>query len=265
MSFFRKKINPFSSFTINLGPLYVERVFDSVLTLEGVNEVVRMPASERFERYLEYLRKKVDIGDPEHYTLIQFYKAHFCQQLANHANHQEITRHFQEKALCYYQNYLELIGHTDESLYYAQWQTGILQDSLYYPWPLVEDSLLKAYALDPVRGEPLKKLVDYHMRVKEWKTAYSYSAIALKSHFDKNPSADRRWFLEFDAYNWNVTHKHLTICYKLGYAAEAGKAYDQMLEYESRHLDEFKNSDIRHIQSLEKIFHGSKRSLATAS
>ena len=264
MSFFRKKLYPFCSFTISLGPLYVERVFDSLLTLEGVKEVVRMPAPERFERYLEYLKKRVDLGDPEQYTLIQFYKAHFCQQFASQFNHQEICRHFQEKALCYYQNYLELTALKDESRYYAQWQTGILQGDLCYPWPLVEDSLLKAYALDPQRGEPLKKIIDHYMRGKDWKAAYCYSAIALKKHFDKNPAADRRWFVEFDAYNWNVIHKHLTICYKLGYAAEAGKAYDQMLEYESRHFDEFKNSDIRHIHSLEKIFHASKRSLVTA-
>jgi tetratricopeptide (TPR) repeat protein len=265
MSFFRKKLDPFSSFTIKLGPLYVERVFDSLLTLEGVKEVVRMPSRERFEYYLQYLRKKVDLGDPQRYTLIQFYKAHFCQQLAKHCDNAETTIHFLERSLCYYQNYLELTGRRDESTYYAQWQAGLLQDNLHYSWPMVEESLLKACALDPLRGEPLKRLVNHYMRTREWKTAYTYSVIALKDHFDRTPAASRRWFIEFDAYDWNVVHKHLTICYKLGYGDEAAQNYERMLDYEAQHPDEFKTSDIRHIHSLEKIFHRSDRRLATAS
>jgi len=265
MSLFRKKINPFCSFTINLGPQYVERVFDSLLTLQGVKEVVRMPAPERLERYLDYLREKTTLADHEQYTLVQFYRAHFCQQLANQSPNPEIVRHWQEKALCYYQTYLELTVRLDESSFYAQWQSGVLQEALHYPWPMVESALLKAQAFDPLRGEPLKAITDHYIRAKEWRSAYSFSQRSLKDHFDRNPSAARHWFLDLDAYNWTVINKHLTICYKLGYLSEAEKAYDQMMEYELHHLDEFKASDIRHIHYLEKIFHGPKSNLATAS
>lgn len=265
MSLFRKKINPFCSFTINLGPLYVERVFDSLLNLQGVKEVMRMPAPERFERYLDYLREKTTLADHEQYTLVQFYRAHFCQQLAIHSKHPEIARHWQEKALCYYQTYLELTVHINESSFYSQWQSGVLQDSLNYPWLAVESSLLKAHAFDPLRAEPLKAITDHYIQAKEWRSAYAFSQRLLKDHFDRNPAAIRRWFIDFDAYNWNVINKHLTICYKLGYLSEAEKAYDKMMEYELHHLDEFKASEIRHIHFLEKIFHSSKPKLATAS
>jgi hypothetical protein len=253
MSLFRKKINPFCSLTISLGPLYVERVFDSLLTLQGVKDVVRMPAPERFERYLDYLRQKTNLVDHEQFTLIQFYRAHFCQQLANLSKHPEITQHWQEKALCYYQTYLELGIRPDESSFYAQWQTGALQDNLHYPWQMVEESFLKAHTLDPLRGEPIKNLVDHYIRIKEWTTAYSYSAIVLKKHFENAPATNRRWFIDFDTYNWNVVNKHLAICYKLGYMDEVAQTYAQMTDYEVRHLDELKDHDIRHIHSLKKI------------
>jgi tetratricopeptide (TPR) repeat protein len=265
MSLFHKKINPFSSLTINLGPLYIERVFDSLLTLQGVKEVVRMQATERFERYLDYLREKTDIEDHDQYTIIQFYKAHFYQQLAHHSPSCEHRVHWQEKALCYYQDYLELSTRLDESRFYAQWQSGMLQAMLNYPWSLVEESLLMARPFDPRRAEPLKNLVDHYMRAKQFNVAYTYSTLAVNEHFEKDPAATRRWFVEHDAYNWNVVNKHCTICYKLGYTGEAEKAYNKMLEYEIQHLDEFKASEIRHIHFLERIFHQPKPVPATAS
>jgi hypothetical protein len=265
MSFFRSNINPFCSFTIDLGPLYVERVFDSLLTLDGVKNVIRMDPVDRFERYLTYLRGKTGVSTREEYSFIQFYKGHFYQQLAEHLATPEYRQHIREKALCAYQAYLELVGHLDESHYYAQWQTGVLQDLLKYPWPQVEESLLFAGAVDPMRGEASKRLIDQYIRQKQWKSAYALSSIAMSHFFDKNPAAKRAWFIDFNAYNWNVPNKHLTICYKLRYLREAQETYSRMQTYETAHREEFSDSDIRHIHFLEKILYPSKSLFASAS
>ncbi len=209
---FRSRIDPFSAFTINLGPLYVERVFDSLLTREGVKAVVQMNASERFTLYLDYLKSNLNVHNHTQYAVTQFYKGHSSQQLAAHSISQETARHFQEKALCYYQNYLELADREEESRYYAQWQTGMLQDMLSYPWPMVEDSLRKAAALDPLRGEATKKMVEHYTSTREWEKAYIHSKSAVDKYLDKNPVACRRWFVEFDAYNWSVLARHHKIC-----------------------------------------------------
>lgn len=209
---FRSKIDPFSALTINLGPLYVERVFDSLLTREGVKGVVQMSATERFTLYLEYLKKNIDIHNHTQYAVTQFYKGYFYQQLAAHSIGQETARHFEEKALCYYQNYLELAEREEESRYYAQWQMGMLQDELGYTWAMVEDSLLRAGAIDSVRGEAVKKIVEHYMDTREWKKAYSHSKSAVEKYLDKNPVANRRWFVDFDAYNWTVLTRHNKIC-----------------------------------------------------
>lgn len=209
---FRSKIDPFSAFTINLGPLYVERVFDSLLTREGVKGMVQMNASERFTLYLDYLKTNINVHNHTQYAVTQFYKGYFCQQLAVHSISQETARHFQEKALCYYQNYLELAEREEESRYYAQWQIGVLQDTLNYPWQQVEKSLLEAATLDPLRGEAVKKIVEHYIHTREWKKAYVHSKSAVEQYLDKNPVAHRRWFVEFDAYNWSVLTRHHKIC-----------------------------------------------------
>jgi hypothetical protein len=208
----RSKIYAFSAFTINLGPLYVERVFDSLLTRKGVEGMVQMNAVGRFTLYLDRLKSNLNVHNHTQYAVTQFYKGHFSQQLSMHSTSQETARHFQEKALCYYQNYLELAEREEESRYYAQWQTGILQDALNYPWPMVEESLLKATAFDPLRGEAVKKIVEHYISSQDWKSAYAHSKTAVEKYLNKNPIAHRRWFVEFDAYNWSVLTRHHKIC-----------------------------------------------------
>jgi hypothetical protein len=209
---FGSRINPFSTYTINLGPLYVERVFDSLLTREGVKSVVQMNGSERFTLYLDYLKSNISIHNHTQYAVTQFYKGYFSQQLALHSISQETALHFQEKALCNYQNYLELAGRGEESRYYAQWQAGMLQNALNFPWPLVEESLLRATTFDPLRGEAVKQIVEHYISSREWKKAYAHSKSAVEKYLNKNPVAHRRWFVEFDAYNRSVLTRHHKIC-----------------------------------------------------
>jgi hypothetical protein len=224
MLLFQSKIDPFSSFTINLGPLYVDRVFDSLLTRQGVKDVFRMTDGERFANYLEYLRKNTNPNSHNQYAFTQFYKGHFYQRLAHHSSSNRDGQHFREKALCYYQTYLELSGLPDESQYYAQWQIGMLQDTLKYPWLLAEDALLKASALDPIRGEAIKKIIDHYILNKEWNRAHQYSAIAMHKFFNKNPIAYRRWFIDFEAYNWRVARTHRILSYRLAHLTKKSSA-----------------------------------------
>jgi hypothetical protein len=209
---FRSKIDPFSAFTINLGPLYVERVFDSLLTREGVKGMVQMNGAERYALYLDYLKTNINVHNHTQYAVTQFYKGYFYHQLAVHSIGSETARHFQEKALCYYQNYLELAEREDESRFYAQWQMGELQDRLDYSWAQVEDCLQRAAAIDPLRGEPTKKIVEHYMDIREWRRAYLHSRISVERYFDKNPVAHRRWFVDFDAYNSTILARHHQIC-----------------------------------------------------
>lgn len=222
---FSPKIDAFSSYTINLGPLYVERVLDSLLLKEGMQGVGKMNAKERFEHYLEWLRQRMAKGNRHQYAVIQFYKGHFYQQLARLHGQSRYAQHLMEKALCAYQDYQELPQSGDESSYYAQWQAGMLQFTLDYPWSLVEDTLLKATEIDPVRGEAIKKITEYYTQRKEWEMAYPYSLMAVNRFFNKNPIARRRWHIDFSAYDQNIIDGHLLIC------AGLSRSFKKNLDY----------------------------------
>lgn len=261
---FRSKPTLFSSFTIDLGPLYVERVLDGLLTLSGITGVKRMKETERYEKSLLYLKRLIPDCSRNQYTFIQFYLGYYNQQLAKETVVPNHTRHYQEKALCHYQNFLDLPPLADESRFYAQWQSGMLQEELGYPWEMASASLLGACDIDPLRGESLQQIVMHYTQARDWRSAYEYSLQSMEKHFDRNPIAARRWFVNFKAYDWNLLNTHLKICYKLGYSKEAGTVYKRMVDYERKHLAEFANLDIRRIHSLEKLFHRSQPVLATA-
>lgn len=251
---FNRQPKLFSSFTVNLGPLYVERVIDRLLTKEGVSDVVRMTATDRYEHYISYLKDGIAKSTRKQYTLTQLFMGHFYQQQAILSNREESRQHFLEKALCHYQCYLDLPAFPNEGRYYAQWQAGVLQDQLGYPWRLAECALHAATTIDPLRGEAHRYITLHYVRQRDWMTAYRYSQKAIEQFFDHNPIANRYWQVNFEAYNWSLLHTHLSICYKLGSINEAIATYDRMLRYELEHLHEFKNSDIRQIHSLQKIF-----------
>jgi hypothetical protein len=204
MLLLRAKIQPYCSFTINLGPQYVERVFDSLLTKEGVHDVLRMNAAERLEGYLQLLHRESRRSTRDQYAFRQFYTGHFFQQLAAQPGQQTQSHHWQEKAICHYEIYLELADDLAESRFYAQWQYALLQDEVGYPWRDVETALLKAASFDPLRGEPLKKLLDHYHEINAWKKADSLRAIAVKTFCGKNPAAVRRWYVDDSAYDANL-------------------------------------------------------------
>jgi len=197
-----------------------------------------MGDKQRFEHYLDYLRAFGNVASRNRYTVIQFYRGHFYQQLANHSISKEFARQHQEKALCYYQTYLALGAHHDESWYYVQWQAGMLQEVLHYPWIEIEKTFLKATSIDPLRGEANKRIVQHYIRGREWKKAYHYSLIAKERFLDKNPVAQRRWFVDFDAYDWNILRAHRVIMYKLGLLKEKnvvnGTASPQTISQQGR-------------------------------
>jgi len=263
MSFFQHKLNPFTEFTISLGPAYVERLFDSLLVKGGLDTAEKRNPVDRFKSYIELLNKNAQTKKRKEYTFIQFYIAHFYQQSGKHSTENKEKIQYYENALSHYHSYLELTKGAEESRYYAQWQTGILQDAIHNPWPIVEASLLIANSMDPMRGEAMKKIIHHYRYAREWEAAYLYSSIAKNNFFDRNPIATRRWFIDFDCYNWHVLYTHITICYKLEYFYELEQIYQQLLSYEIKYLSELNNMEVRRIHSLENILHKPKKQIAT--
>ena len=256
MGLFLHKLNPFTEFTISQGPLYVDRLFDCLLAKEGIRDIDEMNTTTRLECYLDLLRRRIVKCTRTEYPFIQFYTAHFCQQMADNAV--KSAKQWYENALSHYQLYLGLTKGTEESRYYAQWQTGRLQDLSHHPWAMVNESLLKANAIDPLRGESINNIVHHYVSTGDWENAYSYSKFAKNRFYSRNPIANRRWHIDFDCYNGNLLDTHIIICNNLAYWSEAEQVYQQLLNHVTEHIHEFQKVEKHLIQVVDQIYHGDK-------
>lgn len=252
------KPNPFTEYTINLGPLYVERLFDSILLKAGVKDIKGDSVTGRMEGYLSILEQRAQKGGARERLFIHFYTAHFSQQAAQHSGDTETLRNYRKQALLHYQAYLKLTNGTDESRYYSQWQMGRIQHSLSYPWPIVKESLLSANVVDPFRGESIQDIIHHYISFEDWRSAYTYSQFAVSRFFNKNPIAKRRWHVSPGCYNGKVLDTHITICKNLGYWQEAERAYRQLLNYVVEHIHEFKIIEKRLLEIVEQVYLGNK-------
>ena len=238
------KLNPFSAFSISLGPLYAERLFECLLQKEGVKCLYEMTLTDKFESCIDWLKTYLKKERSKDSLFVQFYLGYFYQLISSNS-----------EALHYYQSYLVLTKGTEESRYYAQWQTGILLDRLNYSWPVVRESLAKANAIDPLRGEPIKYIIQYYIQRSEWEKAYPYSNFAKKHYFKKNPIAIRRWYVDFDSYNGSIMDTHILICNKLGLLEEAERTHIQLLNYVIEHIHEFAKVEKYLIQMVNNLYH----------
>jgi hypothetical protein len=246
-------INPFSEFAISLGPAYIERLFDALLIKSGLIDLRQLPDAARLEKYILLLKNKSPNCSQREYLFIQFYTAHFYHQLSEHSPKEKDKKEFRQTALSYYRSYLDLTTGSEESRFYAQWQTGTLQILLCCPWTVAHESFLKANRIDPLRGEPIQNIITHFTMVKDWENAYLYSLFSKCHYFNRNPIAVRRWYVDFDSYNWNVLDNHIRICTHLGLFLEAEHSNKKLLNYVIEKIPEFKNVG-NHILRVVKHF-----------
>ena len=108
-----------------------------------------------------------------------------------------MLHHFQNeerlrRSLKYYRERVNRFDGYEEERYYSQFRIGSIMRSLEEPWCDTMQELLKAYAMDPLRAESIKLIIDHYLGNGEWHLAYLYSKFAKanfsgkanKSNFD---------------------------------------------------------------------------------
>lgn len=84
-----------------------------------------------------------------------------------------------------------------------------------------------AHKADPLRGEPVKSLIQFLHECKEHEQAYVYSTYGLRYN-GKNPYPNRILFLDNALYDFQMLELHAISCYYTGRKEEGSKAYWQM-------------------------------------
>lgn len=158
------------------------------------------------------------------------------------------------RSLKYYKERVARGDGYEEERFYSQFRIGTIMRALEEPWYLVKQELLKAFAMDPLRAEPIKVIVDYYLSVGEWSLAYLYTTFAINCFHGKNPYPTRLLFVDESLYVWRFLEVHAAACFYLNRKDEGRKAFQDLLKMISISPQYFTQEDINKIQQNAPFF-----------
>jgi tetratricopeptide (TPR) repeat protein len=153
--------------------------------------------------------------------------------------------------------YKERVSRPDgypEEIFYAQYRIGTIMRAMEEPWNLALNELLKAYSFDPLRGEPIKAIIDYYLAVGEWHNAYLFSSFGKKNFHNKNPYPTRLLFVDETLYVWKFLECHAATCFYTGRRDEAKQTYLEMVKLSKEKPQYFTPDDLQKIQMNAQFF-----------
>ena len=229
----------FSDYSIAEGPRYIEALFD-LLTPQNTD------GGNVYLKYLHVLEELMGEGDAEKQKLLLFYQGYCLQKLAKASP--DNNGNLSKKSLLYYEAFLRDPAGPSEIHYYAQWQVGLLQESLNHPWTDVETALLKATSIDPLRGEAHTKIIRHYLTESDWPQAYLHNSYAREHFYNNDPAQTRTWEVEPSCYNWRVLDKQITICYMLGLKNKVKECLNELFNYLSFRRKELSTKESDYIE-----------------
>jgi len=183
-----------------------------------------------------------------------FYTAQSYHDSASIPDNREENEERLRRALKYYK---ERVNRTDgyaEEIYYSQFRIGTIMRSLEEPWNLTHQELLKAYNMDPTRGESIKIIIDYYLQMNEWNMAYLYSKFAKVNFHGKNPYPNRLLFVDEALYIWKFAEAHAATCFYTGRMDEAKATYQEIVNISKTSPQYFTPEDFNKLQQNAQFF-----------
>jgi glycosyltransferase involved in cell wall biosynthesis len=183
-----------------------------------------------------------------------FYTAQSYHDSASIPDNREENEERLRRALKYYK---ERVNRTDgypEEMYYSQFRIGTIMRNLEEPWNLTHQELLKAYNMDPMRGESIKIIIDYYLQMNEWNMAYLYSKFAKSNFHGKNPYPQRLLFVDEALYIWKFAEAHAAACFYTGRMDEAKASFTEIMQMSKTQPQYFTQEDLAKIQQNAQFF-----------
>jgi glycosyltransferase involved in cell wall biosynthesis len=183
-----------------------------------------------------------------------FYTAQSYNDSASIPDNKEENEERLRRALKYYK---ERVGRPDgyaEEIYYSQYRIGTIMRNIEEPWNLTHQECLKAYAMDPMRGESIKTIIDYYLQVGEWNMAYLYTKFAKVNFHGKNPYPTRLLFVDEALYVWKFAEAHAAACFYTGRMDEAKATFNEILNLSKTYPQYFTPEDMKKIEMNGQFF-----------
>jgi hypothetical protein len=183
-----------------------------------------------------------------------FYTAQSYHDSASIKDNKEENEERLRRSLKYYR---ERVSRTDgyaEEIYYAQYRIGTIMRIIEEPWHLTHMELLKAYQIDPLRGESIKTIIDHYLQMGDWNMAYLYSKFAKTTFHGKNPYPTRLLFVDEATYMWKFAEAHAAASYYTGRMDEAKQTYQEIVNLTKTHPQFFTPDDLNKINMNGQFF-----------
>ena len=183
-----------------------------------------------------------------------FYTAQSYHDSASMKDNKEENEERLRRSLKYYKERVSRPDGYPEEIYYAQYRVGAIMRILEQPWALTHQELLKAYAIDPLRGESIKVIIDYYLQMSDWHMAYLYTKFARTTFHGKNPYPTRLLFVDETTYNWKFLEAHCASCFYTNRLDEARVGYAEIVQLTKSHPQYFTPEDLQKIQMNGQFF-----------
>jgi glycosyltransferase involved in cell wall biosynthesis len=183
-----------------------------------------------------------------------FYTAQSYHDSASMKDNNEENTERLRRSMKYYKERVKRNDGYAEENYYAQYRIGTIMRILEEPWNLTHMELLKAYSMDPLRGESIKVIIDYYLQIGDWNMAYLYSKFAKSNFHGKNPYPTRLLFVDEAIYIWKFAEAHAASCYYTGRMQEAKETFKEIIEISKKQPQCFSPEDLKKIEMNAQFF-----------
>jgi len=220
------------------------------VSMDGASWQADIPT--KYKNHAFVLEKYIDANRQDPRWI--FYTAQSYHDSASLPDNKEENEERMRRSMKYYR---ERISRTDgyaEEVFYSQYRVGTIMRILEEPWNLTHQELLKAYAMDPLRGEPIKTIIDYYLQVNEWNMAYLYTKFAKVNFHGKNPYPTRLLFVDEALYVWKFAEAHAAACFYTGRMDEAKATYQEILNISKIQTQFFTPEDYKKIEMNGQFF-----------
>lgn len=183
-----------------------------------------------------------------------FYTAQSYHDSASSKDNKEENEERLRRALKYYKERVDRLDGYPEERYYSQYRIGAIMKILEMPWNLTMQECLKAYSIDPLRGESIKTIIDYYLQMGEWHLAYVYTKFAKSNFHGKNPYPKRLLFVDESVYSWKFLESHSAASFYTNRKEEAKATYLEIIKLTKSNPNLFTKKDLDKIKANEKFF-----------
>jgi hypothetical protein len=183
-----------------------------------------------FAKYRGYAAKLEEfIKQSERNGRWVFFTGNCYKSAADYCEDQEQKISLYKRAFHYYQESVEIQSTALEERYLAQMHIATIYQLLKHPWQVVEQEILKAHQIDPIRAEPIARIIDHYVRREEWTLAYPFSNFLIQTYQNKEPKHLRFFYVQSLLYGWKALCSHIIISYFSKHKSEAKMVYKSLI------------------------------------